>query len=452
MPSLLRSLWCLLLLLPTTSMSAPSDFAYQARLDEIDQSLQRVPLSIEIILALTRADLGDIAVFNAHGKQLVHTTLRAATPVQELSRSLPFHEFSHFQRQHSKTVTMRQQSRQAASISELETTQTVPVETRRKDYLVELTEDDSAPKFERFELQWTHEPAEQILELRVEVGNALDDLRVIKPRKRLTNINSINRDSSDPGWRSIEGIPAGYRYLRLTPLGNIARFELQRVDGHYRASGSAPVLHHRIETQGLEEDETLYYTAPFPSRVNAESLRIIPAESNSLLSGQLYASWDDSDSRFLIKRDFRQHNIENADIRPSEPIRLARRPYRSIALTSAANLPAAPAIELIYPQYELLFLGDGNAPYTLAWGNHESAGPTGDLATIMQGSLQQAQQNAGLAGLGTIGESGGEARLAPQPTLPWKKWLLWTLLILAVIVTARMALKLYREMNQSAST
>ena len=59
---------------------------------------------------------------------------------------------------------------------------------------------------------------------------------------------------------------------------------------------------------------------------------------------------------------------------------------------------------------------------------------------------------AGLAALGTIGESGGLARLTPQPVLPWKKWLLWTLLILAAIVTARMALNLYREMNQSAPT
>ena len=447
MPRLLRSLWIVVLLMPTTALPAQSDFAYQARLGDNDQSLQRVPLSLEVILALTRADLGDIAVFNAQGKQLVHTIMRAATPVQELSRSLPFHEFSHFLRQHSKTVTTREQSQQAGSLTELETTRTVPVQTRREDYLVELGDDEIVPRFERIELQWTHEPAEQILELKVEVGNALDDLRVIKPRKSLTNL-----DAADLSWRSIEGIPAGYRYLHLTPLGNVTHFELQRVTGHYRASGSAPVLRHRIETKSLDDGDILYYTARFPSQVNAESLRIIPSAPNSVISGQLYASWDDDDSRSLIQREFRQHNIENADIRPSAPIRLARRPYRSITLTSATTLSAAPAIELIYPQYELLFLGDGNAPYTIAWGNHESAEPDGDLSAIIQGSLQQAQQNAGLARPGAIAESGGEARLAPQPALPWKKWLLWTLLILAAMVTARMALKLYREMNQSAST
>ena len=140
MPKLVHYLCLLLLLIPTMAISAQSDFAYQASLAEVDQRLQRVPLSLEIILALTRADLGDIAVFNAQGKQQVHTIMRAPEPVQEFSRTLAFHEFSRFQRQHSKTVTTREQNQQAGSLSELEPTQTVPVQTLRKDYLIELVE------------------------------------------------------------------------------------------------------------------------------------------------------------------------------------------------------------------------------------------------------------------------------------------------------------------------
>jgi hypothetical protein len=447
MPSLLLRGYLLMLLIPTAVVAAQSDFAYQASLDEVDQRMQRVPLSLEIILALTRADLGDVAVFNVDGKQLVHTIIRAPKPIQDFSRTLAFHEFSRFQRQHSKTVTTREQNQQAGSLTELETTQTVPIKTRRKDYLVELTDSENTANFERIELQWMHEPADQILELKVEVGNALDDLRVIRPRKSLTN-----RDSSDISWRSIERIPPGYRYLRLTPLNNVTRFELQRVDGHYRESGAAAELHHHMKTERFEDDGTSYYTIPFPSRVNADSIRVIPATSNSVISGQLYASRDEVGKRVLLQRGFRQHNIANEDIRPSTPIKLARRPYHSISFTSDAALSEAPTIELIYPQYELLFLGDGNRPYSLAWGNHESSGPVSDLSAILQGSLQQAQQDAGLARPGATEESGGQARLTPQPELPWKKWLLWTLLILAVIVTARMASKLYREMNPTPST
>ena len=444
---LFRAICLSVLMVPALAVSSPTDYAYRAELGEVDNPLQRVALPLEVILALTRADLGDLAVFDADGKQLVHTITRAAAPTEELSRALPFHEFSHFQRQHSKTVTKREQSQQAGSLSELETTQTVPVQTLRKDYLIELGNGEDRPDFERIELQWLHEPAEQILELKIEAGNALDELRVIKARKSLTNL-----DSSDTSWRNIKDIPAGNRYLRLTPIGNVTRFELQQVSGHYRQTGRSPKLSHQLTTKRLVEDDTTYYSISVPAKVYAESLRIIPPAANSVITGKLFGRQVGDGARVIIQRNFRQHNIASSEVRPSEPIRLAQRSYSSLAFTSASALSAEPAIELIYPQYELLFLGDGNGPYSLAWGNHQSAGPVSDLTAILKGSLQQAQRDAGVAGLGNIEESGGAARLAPQPDLPWEKWLLWTLLIFAVIVTGRMAFNLYREMNAAPTT
>jgi len=281
----------------------------------------------------------------------------------------------------------------------------------------------------------------------VEAGNALDELRVLQPRKSLTN-----RASSDQGWRSIDGIPPGYRYLRLTLLNDITRFELQGVVGHYRETIAAPVLLHRLETQPLREGEREFFTAAYPSKVPATALRVIPAAAHSVITGQLYAAWGDSAERRLIQRDFRQHNISADEVRASDPIRLQRRDYHSLSLTSDTGLSAAPAIELIYPQYQLLFLGDGNPPYRLAWGNYQSAGASSDLGSILQVSLQQAQRDAAPVTLGAVEEAGGPARLAAAVTLPWKKWLLWTLLVLAVIVTAGMARRLYREMNAAPST
>ena len=450
-PGMFRALCLSALMMPSLAVSSPAapsptDYAYRAQLGEVDNPLQRVVLPLEVILSLTRADLGDLAVFNADGKQLVHTITRTAAPTEELSRALPFHEFSRFQRQHSKTVTTREQSQQAGSLAELETTQTIPVQTLRKDYLIELGDGEDRPDFERIELQWLHEPAEQILELKIEAGNALDELRVIKARKSLTNL-----DSSDNSWRSLKDIPAGNRYLRLTPIGNVTHFELQQVSGHYRQTGQSPKLSHQLTTQRLVEDDTTYYSISVPAKVYAESLRIIPPATNSVITGKLVGRQvgrrEGGESQVVIQRHFRQHNIANTEVHPSEPIKLAQRSYSRLAFTSANALSAEPAIELIYAQYELLFLGDGNGPYSLAWGNYQSAGPASDLTAILKGSLQQAQRDAGVAGLGRIEESGGVTRLAPPPNLPWAKWLLWTLLILAVIVTGRMAFNLYREMN-----
>jgi hypothetical protein len=439
----------LLLLLPTqlSAMPAPRDFAYRASIDDAGQPLQRVLLPLEVILSLTRADLGDIAVFNAEGRTVPLALLRSPAVRSERSRELSVYEFSRFQQQHSKTVTTREQSRQADAVSELETTQTIAVKALRKDYLVELAADGDAPAYDRVDLYWTHEPAGQILELRVEIGNELDGLSLFKARKSLSGV-----ESADRGWRSIENIPAGYRYLRLTAANDVARFDLQRVVGHYHETVAAPLLGHRQATQRIEQDGSVMYRIDYPSRVQAESMRVVPAVPGSVISGQVYASWGKSDELVPLRRDFRQHNIEGSDIRPSAPIALARRPYRSIAVSSATELDAAPAIELLYPQYELLFAADGKAPYTLAWGNFESEGAAADLGSILRDGAQRAQRDAALASLGPIEQSGGSARLAPRPGLPWKKWLLWTLLVLAVIVTARMALNLYREMNAPPST
>ena len=438
----------ILLLMQGPLQAAPSqpDFAYQSRLAQSDQALQRVALPIDILLALTRSDLGDLAVFNANGKQLVHSVARTADANRELSRQLLYHEFSRFQQQRSKTVTRREQTSQLESLTEMETTQTLPVKSLRKDYLIELSSDEDTPDFTLIDLEWTHEPADQILQLKVEVGNELDNLKVIKQRKSLTN-----QASDDRSWRSIDGIPSGYRYMRLSPLGGVTRFELHQASGVYQQNEPATRLVHRLKPDPVRSADGSIYSFSLPSAVNAEAIHILPAEANSVVSGDLYATRDNSDSRILIRRGYRQHNIYADNVKPSEAIRLPRRNYREIQFSTRTQLATAPSIELIYTPYELIFFGDGNAPYTLAWGNHESEGQLSDLNEILQGNLQQAKQSATLVGLGPIEESGGLSRLAPEPTLPWKKWLLWSLLVLAAIITARMALKLYREMNTPQS-
>jgi hypothetical protein len=131
---------CLLIFLigPVRATTSQQDYAYQALLSETDQPLQRIELPLDVMLALTNANLSDLAVFNVHGKQQPHAVMRTPAAVSEHTLVLPFHEFSSFQRQNSKTVTRREQSQQAGSISELRTTETIAVESVRKDYLIEL--------------------------------------------------------------------------------------------------------------------------------------------------------------------------------------------------------------------------------------------------------------------------------------------------------------------------
>ena len=82
----------MLVLSPSAAFAASSDYAYRADIDPAEAPLQRVDLPLEVILALTRADLGDLAVFNADDRQLVHTVTRAPASTRAMSQSLAIHE------------------------------------------------------------------------------------------------------------------------------------------------------------------------------------------------------------------------------------------------------------------------------------------------------------------------------------------------------------------------
>ena len=434
-----------LLLTSATAFAANAaldDFAWQAQIAERDAPLQRVELPLEVLLDLTRGDLADVAVFNADGKRLPHSIARVPEDRREVDLDLAFHEFGNFQQRRAKIVTARRQARDGDSVAELETTEAVPVQTRREEYLVDLRPHENAPRFDRLELEWRHEPADQWLELTVMTGNEIDNLRILHRRKRLSN-----HESGDPAWRSIGGLPTGHRYVLLTPSNRVAQFELQRVTGHYAETDPPATLGHLVDVTRVEEDGTTYYRFDFPSAVRAEGLRIIPGDAHSVISGDLYATWDGIDERRRIVRGFRQHNIDSDEIKPSDPIALPQGRYKQFWFDSDTPLARTPQVVLEYAQYEVVFLGDGVKPYRLAWGNYASEAGHGELDALLDGDRHEARERGAPAALGPVETAGGPARLAPKTALPWQKWLLWALLIAAAAVTGRMAFRLYREMN-----
>ena len=430
----------LLLSQPASAVMTTEDFAFTATLEETTDNLQRVVLPLDVMMALTQPDLRDVAVFNVDGKPLPRSIMK--TPATSIDRniSLPFHEFSYFKQQHAKTVTTREQNRDSGT--ELETTETVPVQAVRKDYLIELKPDGFDGALDRIELSWEHEPAEQLLDVRIEVGNDIDNLRLFKSRKRLTN-----QQSDDTGWRGIENLPRKTRYLRIMPIGNVTRFEIDEVIGHFRETEPAPLLTHRFQPEQIEEENRTLYTFEFPSSVPSRSMRIVPPDRHSVIQVDVWATWHGIEERRQIRRAVRQHNIDGSEVKPSKPIGLSQRKIARIWFASRSELASAPDVELIYPQYEVLFLGDGAGPYTLAWGNHEGGYEGNDLGNLLQDDLNAARARAMPVALSATQESGGVDRLAPQPALPWQKWLLWALLVGAAVLTGFMALRLYREMN-----
>ncbi len=420
--------------------SVISNYAFSADITPADDQLQRLQLPMEVLLNTTQGNLADITVFDQNGNELPHTLVKAITPDLILQTELDFHAFDNFRRQQSKVVTTRQQNQQQGQLSEIEITEKIAAKQRVTDYLVELPQQ---LQLDYLELEWNQQPENQMLSVRLEVGSSLDDLHVIDPDKTLSNINP-----DEPHWRRINKLPVGQKYLRITPASHIDHFELTGISGFYRQRQSPALLTHTVEYSKVTIQDNIYLYFETPVALPAEALRIIPGQPHSVIKADIYASSNDFEHKRQIRRGISQHNITAGDIEPSKPILLPqRRQQRHWWISLQPQSSSLPEIQLLYPQYELIFLASDNPPFTLAWGNYQRLTNRTNLAELVKADLEQPENRGVSVSLKNVQPAGGISRLSAEPALPWKKWTLWILLLLAVLVTGRMAYRLYRDMN-----
>ena len=422
--------------------SAINDYAFKADLTPADGQLQRLQLPMEVLLNTTRGNLADITVFDLNGNELPHMLVKTIKPDLIIQTELDFHAFDNFRLQQSKVVTTRQQNQQQGQLSEIEITEKIAAKQRVTDYLVELPQQ---LKLDYLDLDWTQQPENQMLSVRLEAGSSLDDLQVIDPDKSLSNINP-----DESRWRRIDKLRAGHKYLRITPASHIDHFELSGITGFYRQQQSPALLSHTVEYSKVTIEDNTFLYFETPAALPAQSLRIIPGQPHSMIKADIYASSTDFEHKRQIRRGISQHNITASDIEPNKPVSLPQRgqqKYWWISLQPQSSSP--PEIKLLYPQYEIIFLASDNPPFTLAWGNYQRLTNKNNLAELVKADLDKPENRGVSVSLKNIQPAGGISRLSAEQSLEWKKWVLWTLLGVAALITGRMAYRLYRDMNDS---
>ncbi len=418
------------------------DFAWRAPLSESDREIQRVEIPLDVMLAVTRVDLGDVAVFDKNGNLLPGWLRKKQPEIEQQKIELTFHNFSYYVRGQKLSVTTRETTADERRITEYQMQRNVPIKQRKLIYMIELTDQQMKKGIAEIDLEWTHQPAEQLLSLRVDVGNNLDTWRVAHHRKNLFKGDREKRD-----WSRISNIPTGYRYIRLIPSNVIDTFDLKEVTGFYQEKSPVKGLVYTVGTLQKNPNHPKYYHFVQPSAYLAQSFELIPA-AQGIVKGDLYASHADFSSKKLIKKNLSQYNIAPSEsIVRNSPIMIDH-----VTKTHWWFKPDQPSdrdviLKWFYPQYEYLFLSNGNQPYYLAWGNFEVGAPANDLKHLLKEEKRSQLLMPPLLQLGKKERSGGFTRLNPEEKLPWMKWVLWFVLASGVTVMARMAWRLYRDIS-----
>lgn len=201
----------------------------------------------------------------------------------------------------------------------------------------------------------------------------------------------------------------------------------------------------------LEKQAEGVYMTHIPINLPADSAQIELPARQSLMRIRIESAAE-PDGAWMLHKSGVVYNLPAGDsLRRSPPIPVYRGLYRYWRVTvdeQAAPMPGdSLALRVYWTPARLLFVPQGPAPYTLAFGS-AAAEPAGfhshELFLPVQGDYRSIY-NLPLATTDSVWvELGGESRLTQPEVLPWRKIVLWSVMIGGVLLLGWVAARLLR--------
>lgn len=442
----------LVLLIPALAFAdkplIPANFAYSSTLSDTDNSLREVTLPISILEKIQRKDFGDLRVFNAQGQEVPHQFRQATTGNQSTKATLNFYPFDRKQASNPAVIhieILQNNSKQAINVESEQQNQQASNEYQ---YIAENK--NTSLSLCELDLDWDQPKSNMILPLKIEGSNDLQNWSTLN---RSANLTKFDYAGSKLIHSKINIRCNKYAYLRLTWIKPEQGLKLKQIAATYKQKKQSVLQQKIIGKPNYSDDGNWYFKIATVAPVT--QLELISPTGGLLYKGRLYSRPDET-SQWRYQRDISQYQLKiSGTMLSSSPLMLNPNNdgFWKIELDSSKQLrhEQLPDIKLGWRQQKLVFLAQGGAPFTLAYGNSQiSPGNShgiSDLINALRGAGEILDEvtpgkpikNTAISKLG----------LEPKKSTPWGLIGLWLLLILGTAVLAYMAYRLYQQMNES---
>ena len=208
----------------------------------------------------------------------------------------------------------------------------------------------------------------------------------------------------------------------------------------------------------LEPDEQGVFVGTIPGTIPADYVEIELPEAQSLVRINVESA-DDPDGPWVHHFSGLAYNLQaGEENRESPPIAIYRNTHRYWRMTvddnGAGALVETPSLRFGWIPARLLFVTQGQPPYTLAFGNGavEPAGFSArELFQPMSADFA-AIKDMPLASTGELATLGGKKRLERTREVKWQQFALWGSMILGVLVLGTLAVRLLRSLPEDNQT
>lgn len=415
-------------------------------------ALHELPLPKEVYIWTTRRDLGDMAVFNGTG-EIVPFTLVTPPPAktQSVGKELPLFPLTGAVRRQQGAIAVMARTDEQGAIVTLNTATGKALGRPITGYIVDASALNQ--RITGFDIGLTPGEKGYIGTMRVETS---DDLQLW--RHHATGaIATLSGKDRQLNKNRIEFPAVNARYFRFSIGPELGAPRLDSVTAQLE---STPSTRHREKATYIItaiKGRSGEYLAQTDGQMPVDRLRLVFPDENSLAGVTFYSRPDDKSpwvergcgTFYRLRRD--------ATVAENSPLEIAPTTDRQWLIR--ARQPGGglgsrlPLLEVCWQPHHLIFAARGEPPFRLAYGSgHTEIASLRDDGMAAGLATWEKQQITPLpAKAGASVESGGTRALKPHvPAATWRKALLWGALLLGVLLLARMAWQLWREMGAGA--
>jgi hypothetical protein len=457
---LLLSIACVLLI-PLTSAAQSGDrsadspelasYAWGFPIEAGDSaSFYSVDLPLEVNQSVTDPELRDAGVYNANGVPVPRMFEQVGDDRELVERSNPLPTLPLFEtaenRNDENRLLIEREGDSTRFRFDLEDLLAPDENQQLIAYIVDTRQtDDNAVALD---LVWaTMEPG-FMGRVMVEGGNNLQEWSPVGSAV----VAYLREDASSIEQRRIRLRRGDFDFLRIHWEGLPENWRLSQVMGVYVDGAAEAVRNHvTLESTSVDPDDggRIFSLGGPPS---VDQVRVLLPVPNTIISARVSYWLDSRDHWVEAGHDSYHHIIRNNNAVMSDALTInkARTSKFKVVITQGPA-DVAMQLEVGWRPDRLLFLAQGQPPFTLATGSADDAVNRfpqhriyGDrsIATL-------AEKNGGVitANLGPRYPLGGPERLVETREINWRTIVLWIALVMGVLFVGFMASKTIRELR-----
>jgi hypothetical protein len=431
---------------PTTN-----DYAKGIRVDaSSNRPLIEAVLPDAVYQGVTRADLGDVRVFNADGTAVPHAFCASpqATEPAITQESLPVFEVQGAMPtpRNGTSVEVQTSGGTAVKVQEGET-QTAASATQTTAHVIDAREIPDALRSMQFD--WESPDGASEAHVRVEASEDLDQWQTVVGASTLLK---ITQGTQQLQRQSVPLPQRRYKYLRVVRMDGGPPLQIAAVIAERVASPQAiDPLWFSANTVAAKDTNALLFDSARLAPVTYARL-LLPQENSSLRVN--IASRPDATAPWRQRWSGEVYSImTDGERRVSPPAEFGSTAdrYWQVSLAKPGDVfTQAPTLELGYRPARLRFLAQGSGPFTLAYGSRRAeAAPLQQCDSLLADvGARDLAQMIGEASFAAPQSLGGDVALKPLPKkTPVRLFILWGVLIVGVALLVAMAVSLLKRLN-----